>query len=86
MYYGLEMEFVGYGVVAIASPGMAAQDATHGKVEALECSMFLKGFNGVLRAGGREAARGRCQRADDTLIETDGEYEEVTEQGMMVEG
>ena len=80
MCLGLEMELVGYGIIAVASPRVAAQDAAYGEVQALERSVFLDGLHGVLRTSGGVATRGRRQRADATLIETDGEYEETTEQ------
>ena len=44
----LEVEFVGNGVVAIASPGMTAEDATHGEIESFQRSMLLDSFHGVL--------------------------------------
>ena len=48
---------LGDGVVAAAAPGMATQDAAHGKPEASDGTVLLNGFNGVLAACGGEAAR-----------------------------
>ena len=68
-------------IIAITSPGVAAEDAADGEIETLEDAVLQNGFNGILGAGGGEAAGGRCQRGDESLIETDGEDEE-TAQGL----
>ena len=65
----------------MSSPGMAAQDASDGEVEAFDGTMLLQGFDGILRTGRREAARRRCHRRDESLIETNGEDEQTGEQG-----
>jgi len=63
----------------MSTPGMAAQDAAHGQIEPLEGSVLLERLDSVLGARRREAARGRCQRADESLVEADGEDEELAE-------
>ena len=40
----------GYGIVAMSAPGMAAEDAAYGKVEAFEGAMLPECLKGVLRA------------------------------------
>ena len=40
----------GYRIVAVSAPGMAAEDAAHGKVEAFEGAMLAECLKGVLRA------------------------------------
>lgn len=40
----------GYGIVAMSAPGMAAEDAAYGKVEAFEGTMLPECLKGVLRA------------------------------------
>ena len=41
----------GYRIVAVSAPGMAAEDAAHGKVEAFEGAMLAECLKGILRAG-----------------------------------
>lgn len=65
------------GVVAISAPRVTAQDASYGEVESLDGSVLLDGFDGVLRAGGCEAAAGRSQWRDESLVEADGKDEEM---------
>lgn len=39
----------GYGIVAMSAPGVAAEDAAYGKVEAFEGAMLAECLKGVLR-------------------------------------
>ena len=41
----------GYRIVAVSAPGMAAEDAAYGKVEAFEGAMLAECLKGILRAG-----------------------------------
>ena len=69
----LPMKLVGHGIVAVASPWMAPQDAAYAKIQALQCSMFLHGLNHILRACGGIPAGRRQQRRYGTLIEAYGQ-------------
>ena len=40
----------GYGIVAMSAPGVAAEDAAHGKIEAFEGAMLAECLKGILRA------------------------------------
>ena len=66
-----------HGVVAAASPGVAAQDAAQGEPRTLQHSMLGDGFHGILRASGGEAAGGREMRGDRSLVESYEEYEDA---------
>ena len=70
------MKLLWHRVVAVAAPGMAAQDAAAGQIEAFEGAVPLDGLDGVLRAGGGEAACGRKHGRDGHAIEVDGEEQE----------
>ena len=72
------MELVGDGIVAMAAPGMTAEDAAHSEIKPFDGAVFLNGLDSILRTGGREAARGGRQRADAALVESDGQDEELT--------
>lgn len=61
-----------HGIVAAASPGMAAQDATNGAPCPFEGAVFADGFDGILRACRREATCWRRQGRDVELVETNG--------------
>ena len=39
----------GYGIVAMSAPGVAAEDAAYGKIEAFEGAMLAECLKGVLR-------------------------------------
>ena len=65
-----------HGVVAAAAPGMAAQDAANGEIEAAQGAVLAEGLKRILRAGGREAAGGRRQGRDESLVEADGGNED----------
>ena len=60
-------------VVARTAPGMAAEDAADGQVESFEGAVFFDGLHGILRAGGREAARRAQHGRYAPLVEVDGE-------------
>ena len=51
-----------HGVVAAATPGMAAREALQGEPRPLQRPVLAQRLKGVLRAGGDEAARRRQQR------------------------
>ena len=61
--------FLGDGVVAGATEGVAAQDALEGEPAAAEWAVFADGFLGILRAGGGEAAGRRRQRRNAGAVE-----------------
>ena len=63
------MEFLGYGVVAIASERIAAQDAPGSKNKAFDGSVLLDGLHRISRACGGEAARWGSERTDAGLVE-----------------
>ena len=63
----------------MSAPRMAAQDAAHSQIEPLDGSVLLQRLDSVLGARRREAAGGRRQRADESLVEADGEDEELAE-------
>ena len=67
-------------VVARTAPGMAAEDAADGQVESFEGAVFFDGLHGILRAGGREAARRAQHGRYAPLVEVDGEQQELGEQ------
>lgn len=46
----------GYGIVAVTAPGVAAEDAAYGKVEAFERAMLPERFKSVLRTCRSETA------------------------------
>lgn len=46
-----------YGIVTGTAPGMAAQQAADGQVEAFEGAVLEDGLSGVFATGGRKAAR-----------------------------
>ena len=64
-----------HGVVAAASPGVAAQDAAQGQPTALQRAVFLQRLDGVGRTGGREAATGGKEGGNEPPVEKDGEQE-----------
>ena len=59
---------------------MAAQQAADGQVKPLERPVFADGLDGILRAGGREAARGGRQRGNAVAVEIDGQQEHFGQQ------
>ena len=71
----------GDGVVAAAAPGVTAQDAPDGKVEASDGTVLAEGFDGVLAAGGGIAAGGGCEGGDEVLVEVYGDEEELDYNG-----
>ena len=56
----------------MAAPRVAAQNAAHGEPKSFERAVFAQGFDGVLRAGGGVAARGRRVGRNEAPIETNG--------------
>lgn len=51
-----EGELVRHGVIAVASPGMAAEQTPCGKIQSLQHAMLLNRLDGVLRTGGGVSA------------------------------
>ncbi len=68
-------ETSGNGVVAAAAPGVAAEQAPDCEPEAFEGAVFAECFEGVLGAGGGEAATRRFEGGDADLVEADQEDE-----------
>ena len=60
-FFAMDWVVSGYGVVAVAAPGVAAEEASDGEVEASEGSVLAEGLDGVLAAGGGVAAAGGCE-------------------------
>jgi len=58
---------------------MATADALHGEPQAFDGAVLAQRFDSVLRAGGREAARGRRVGRNALLIEADGQNQAVRE-------
>lgn len=56
-------------IVAAAAPGVAFGQTAQGEPQPLEGAVFAQRFEGVLRAGGGKAARGRRERRDTELVE-----------------
>ena len=71
--------FWGHGVVAGASPGVAAADAAYGQPESAHGTVDAQCFEGVGAARGGEAARGRCQWRDAGAVEPHGAGEQKDE-------
>ena len=67
-------------VVARTSPGVATQDAADGQVQSFEGAVLADGFDGILRAGGGEAARGAQHGRDAALVEVDGHEQQPRQQ------
>ena len=63
---------------------MAAEESPGGEVEAAEGAVFADGFDGVLGAGGGEAATGWEPRGDGPLVEFNGQEEDPDEEGAKV--
>ncbi len=64
--------FLRHRIVAGAAPGIASQDAPDGEVKTFDGTVLDDGLLGILRAGGRETADRRRERADASLVEDDG--------------
>lgn len=60
----------------MAAPGVATQNAPHGKPHAFERAVFAQRLDGVLRTGGGVATRGGCVGRDEAAIEADGRDEQ----------
>ena len=59
----------GYRVVTAASPRMAPCEPPERQPQPLQRPVFTQCFEGILRAGRREAARRRRERGDAELVE-----------------
>lgn len=64
-------------VVAVTSPGVAAQDAADGKPGSTNGAVLAKRFNGILATCGSKAARRRCERGYAALVEAYRQYKQV---------
>lgn len=62
-----------HGVVAAASPWVAAQQPPDSQCKPLEGAMLDDGLTGILRACGRETAGGWGEGRDAPLVEEDGQ-------------
>lgn len=67
-------------IVARTAPGMAAEYTADGQVESFERAVLFDGLDGILRAGGREAARRSQHGRYAPLVKVDGEQQELGEQ------
>ena len=76
---GEEMELFRNGIIAITSPWVTAQNPTNSQIESFDGTVFLQRFHRILRTCGGKAARRRGHRADESLVEADGEDEELAE-------
>lgn len=59
---------------------MATQDAADGEVQSLEGAVLADGLDGILRAGGGEAARRAQHGRDAALVEVDGHEQQPRQQ------
>lgn len=62
--------FIRNGVVTASSPRMAATDAFYSQPAAFKQSVFLQGFNGIMRTGGCVPATARCIGRYSYLVKT----------------
>ena len=69
------------GVVAGAAPGVAAEETAEGEPEAAEGAVLADGLDGVLRAGGDEAARRGQPGGNGPLVELNRQQERPHEEG-----
>src|SRR5262245_28590755 len=65
------LDALGYRIVAVAAPGMAAQQAPCRQPAAEEHAVALDGLARILRAGRSVAAGARQQRRNAVLIDAD---------------
>src|SRR5699024_3576417 len=63
--------------VAPAAQGVAAGDPPGGQQQALEAAVGLDGLDGVFAAGGGKAAVAPKARADEPLVQPDGDAQRV---------
>ncbi len=73
------MKFFWHRVITVAAPGVTSEDATYGQIKTLYGSVLLNGLYGILRTRRGEATGRRSQRADEALIEPDGENEKFAQ-------
>ena len=64
-------------IIALTSPGVAAQDAADSKPGSTDGAVLAKRFNGILAACGSKAARRRCERGYAALVEAYRQYKQV---------
>lgn len=75
-----------HGVVAAASPGMAAHNALEGEPAPFERAIFLDGFHRILRAGGTVAAGRRRPRRYKVAIDPyQGQHHRLQRLGQIME-
>ena len=72
---------LGDGVVAGTAPGVAAEEAADGEPQAAEGAVLADGLDGVLRAGGSEAARRGQPGGNGPLVELNRQQERPHRQG-----
>ena len=72
---------LGYRVVAAAAPRVAAENALECKPSPFEGSIFLDGLDGILRAGGRIAASGRCEWRYQVTVYPDKAQHQAADKG-----
>ena len=73
-----KMELFRYGIIAIASPRVATEDSADSKIQPLQSTVTLNSLHSILRTSGREAAGRRSQWTDTTLIEANGQNEDLS--------
>ena len=66
------MEFLGNGVVARTTEGIAAKDAPSGQNQPLDWSVLLDGLHSIAGASGSKAASRWCDGGNDLLVEING--------------
>ena len=64
-------------VVAVTSPGVAAQDAADSKPGSTDGAVLAKRLNGILAARGSKAARRRGERGYAALVEAYRQYKQI---------
>jgi hypothetical protein len=67
------------GIVAGATPGVAAEDTFDAKPAAFEDAVFEDRFDHILAASRGEATGWRSQRGDESTVEIDGEEEKLSD-------
>ena len=64
-------------VVAVTAKGVAAQDALKAQPQALDGAVSLDSLHGIVAAGGMVTAHWGRERRNATLVELDGQYEQL---------
>gem|GEM_PF-2123716 len=66
---------LGYRIIAVAAPGMAAQNPFDGQPATLERPVLQDGFLAILRTGGRVPAIGPEKGRNEQLVKPDEQHE-----------